>query len=297
VSETLRGTLIDIKFQGRAYWSVAKLRCHEASNKGLIATITGNLVAVSEGDSLQLEGDWHDDPRYGQQFNFTSVEVVSPESAEGVIAWLSTVLPEVGRQRATEMVQHFGESIWYVIEHQPLELAEIAGITPLRAIEISTAYRKKKVERDVMVFLRRWHLTNYQAGLIVQQYGADTEEIIRENPYRLMEVHGFGFLTVDKIALRMGVEKGGIERARAGVLHVMSESKQAGHCYVPVDMVASKACKHLEVPRDVAGEAVSVLVEEGKLRESADERVVYLVGLWRAEVTVARRLRVLMGVE
>ena len=106
----LRGTLQRIVFQGRNHWSVAILRTNEGDN-----TIVGHLVAVKEGDSLELHGEWVIDRKYGRQFKLKSCAVSAKVDAEGTIAWL-TGLPDVGRARAIQIVEKL---VQYVSGRQP----------------------------------------------------------------------------------------------------------------------------------------------------------------------------------
>ena len=58
-------------------------------------------------------------------------------------------------------------------------------------------------------------------------YGEKTIELVKNNPYRLVEdVDGIGFLTADKIAKSMGIASNSHFRIRAGFLHCMSESSE-----------------------------------------------------------------------
>ena len=58
-----------------------------------------------------------------------------------------------------------------------------------------------------------------RAVRIFKTYGADAVQVISDNPYRLArDIRGIGFKSADQIALRLGIEKTAMIRARAGWL-------------------------------------------------------------------------------
>ena len=289
---TLRGTLTNIRYQGRGHWSVATLRTTDGE-----VTCTGPLVAVQEGDSLELSGGegWTDAPKFGKQYQFKRAQVVVASDSDGVVAYL-TSLPDIGYSRAMEIVERFGaQGVWPVLEDHPEKLLAISGITQARARSIRESYLARKEQREQLVFLKRWGLTDYQCSLVLERYGDECEAVISENPYQLMDLDGMGFLTVDKISRRCGVRRDSLERACAGVLHMMGVAQQMGHVYVPLGRLRSRCLKDLAVPADRAGEAVGQLEGEGKLvvegpPDFAGPSRVYLRGLHESELTIVARL-------
>jgi exodeoxyribonuclease V alpha subunit len=287
-TQVLKGTLRKVRFSGERFFTVATLE----DGNGRDATIVGTLVAVSPGDALRLEGEWVEDKRFGTQFKFTRYEVLVPESHEGVVAWLSSALPDVGFARALAMVQRFGaQGVFAAIEHEHHKLCQVPGITPERALSIHTAYKGRKAQQAVMVFLKRFGFTDGQCARVVAHFGeADVEPALRENPYVLMKVERMGWKTVDAMAQRMGVAKDHPERARAAVLHMLGEARAAGHCFVPAGRLVARGWDDLSVPEGVGRAGVERLLEAGEIVQEGEDRV-YLPELRASEVRVAERLR------
>ena len=299
----IRGTLRHISYSGRNFWSVAKLEAAGgASHLGMV-TITGRLMAIEVGDSLELTGQWVEDPKYGQQFKFNKAETLTPCDDEGVVAWL-TQMPDLGRARAIEVVRAFGaDKIWDVIEHDPQQLTAVSGITPARAEAIRDVYLRRNEERDLMVFLKRWGLTDWQCGRVIKEFGANTEAVMRDNPYRLSRIDGFGFKTVDQIAQKLGVPLDHIERARAAAIYMLQFARDRGNTYIPMRSLIRRCIKDLEVPGKRVREASKLLLEEGEIvviealdgvMEEGDDDV-YLTELYQAEGRVADLLANLRG--
>ena len=84
---------------------------------------------------------------------------------------------------------------------------------------ISKAWADQKEIREVMLFLHSHGVSSSFAAKIFKQYGQRSISIVKENPYRLAEdIFGIGFITADRIAENLGVEKDSPLHAEAGRL-------------------------------------------------------------------------------
>ena len=242
--ETIRGEVIEARVLGNDFWGRTTIRTKQGA-----VTAIGKLVAVALGETVELEGTWDVHPRWGKQFKFRSATVLQPTSAAGVVAWLAHRLPAIGRERAEEMVERFGtDGVFRVLEGDGAELLQIRGVTEERRDVILSAYWKHRVERDEMVRLKGWGLTDGQIGQLRSAWGDAIEARLRENPYAAIEeVHGFGFARADAVAQRMGLPSDAPARIRAGALYQMSVARERGHTYVPAPKLIAMTAKLLEV--------------------------------------------------
>jgi exodeoxyribonuclease V alpha subunit len=131
---------------------------------------------------------------------------------------------------------------------------------------------------------------------IYKTYGNDAVRVISENPYRLArDIRGIGFRTADQIAAKVGIEKTALVRIRAGISYALAEAMNEGHCGLPVEELTALAATLLEVSDDLITTALALELEAGDVVADLLEgrRCAFLVGLYRAEQTIAERLRVL----
>jgi exodeoxyribonuclease V alpha subunit len=262
--ETLKGRLEDIRFQGNNFWSVATLR----TDRGHQVTIVGNLLTSSPGDSLKLSGKWRVHPSHGRQFEFRSFEVLTPSTNEGVVG---------------------ADKVFEILEKAPGRLTEIAGITPERARRIGESYGQQAQIRDTLVFLKRFRLTDGQAARIIEKYGTRARDVLKENPYQLIDdIDGFGFKTVDEIARRIGVDHHGVSRAKAGCIYVLRLAQDKGNTFAPRDEFRRQVVKELAIAGQRVDEAVNILVESGAAVVEGDR--IYSRRLYDVEVAVAAKL-------
>ena len=124
--------------------------------------------------------------------------------------------------------------------------------------------------------------------------------MITENPYRLArDIQGIGFRTADQIAAKVGIEKTALVRVRAGISYALAEAMSEGHCGLPVEELTAWTAKLLEVSGDLIATALGLELEAGDVVADLLEgrRCVFLAGLYRAEQTIAERLRVLVSAD
>src|SRR6202022_808439 len=144
-----------------------------------------------------------------------------------------------------------------------------------------------------MVFPRAPGVGRAGAGCIFKTYGAEAIQVMTENPYRLArDIRGIGFKTADAIAMKLGIEKMAMIRVRAGISYALTNAMNDGHCGLPTDELVPLAEKLLEVPQPLIRTALELELQEGTVIADrvGETPCVFLVGLHRAERTIADRL-------
>ena len=113
--------------------------------------------------------------------------------------------------------------------------------------------------REIMLFLHSHGVGTSRAVRIFKTYGADAVQVISENPYRLArDIRGIGFKSADLIAMRLGIEKTAMIRARAGISYALAEAMDDGHCGLPVDELRELAAALLEIAPEVVDAAIAL---------------------------------------
>jgi exodeoxyribonuclease V alpha subunit len=259
-----------------------------------LVTVVGHAPAISPGEHVQASGLWTHDRTHGPQFKATYLHASAPSTREGIERYLASgLIKGVGPHFAARLVNAFGERVFEVIEHEPGRLRDVDGIGPVRAGRIAASWQTQRAVRDIMVFLHEHGVGTSRAVRIYKTYGADAIALVRENPYRLArDIRGIGFVTADRIAESLGIEKTAAIRLRAGVRHALALALDDGHCGLPrTDLVASTST--------LLG-ASAELVEDAIVRELDDREVVaetvaareclFLAGLHAAERGLASRV-------
>ena len=236
-------------------------------------TAVGNLLGVQPGESLRLTGQWVNDKQYGEQLRVSSYCTVQPSTVTGIEKYLgSGMVRGIGKVMAKRLVERFGLETLEVIDEAPERLLEVEGIGQVRSSRIREAWAEQREIRQVMVFLQSHGVSPAFAVKIYRHYKDAAISVVKSNPYRLaQDIFGIGFKTADAIAQRLGISKDSVERAEAGVLHVLGELSDDGHVYYPHRELLESAREILEIDEAIIATAISRLSGEHLVVERAQE--------------------------
>ena len=264
-------------------------------------TVVGGVYPVSEGEEIKVFGFWKTHPRYGQQFQADHWEKVDPATLEGIEKYLgSGMIKGIGLTYARRLVDAFGLETLRILSQEPHRVLEVEGIGAARARGIMQAWEAQRGMQDIMVFLQGHGIGAALALKIYRFYGLDTIRRVKDNPYALArDIYGVGFVLADRIAARLGISGDFPLRVQAGVLHVLKEFIDQGHCFVLFSALIRNAAALLRVGEGVIEDAVEKLAASGDVileQTTSEERAhVYLADLYRAEQRVAEALHRLLS--
>ncbi|MDD2676733.1 MAG: ATP-dependent RecD-like DNA helicase, partial [Methylacidiphilaceae bacterium] len=241
---------------------------------------------------------WVREREHGLQFRAESLRTTPPTTLEGIEKYLgSGMVKGIGSVYAKKLVGRFGEKILEIIEKESARLEEVDGIGPKRRGRIKEAWNEQKAVREIMLFLHSHGVGTSRALRIYKIYGPEAVETVRAQPYRLArDIPGIGFQTADQIAERVGIAKNSLDRACAGLVHLLLEATESGHCALPLPLLLQKAEKLLELEEPRLREAMERSVAQGDfVLEGEKETWAFLPYLKRAEERIAERVGSLLG--
>ncbi len=260
-------------------------------------TVVGSFPFISEGEYVSLEGSYTDHAIYGRQFNAQTMAAATPKDSEAMEKYLSSgTIKGIGETLAKRIVKKFGDKTFEIIEREPERLAEVKGISDNGAREIYKQFKEKSEARETMLYLQQFGISTLMAVKIFNTYGNRTREILAENPYKPAEdIKGIGFQFSDELAKRMGFGADSDYRLRAGIIYTMNQGMNAGHSYLPEEVLYRHASETLEVGSENFGNIVDELVIGRKLAlklgpGEIPERRIYLSGNYYCELGIARQL-------
>ena len=259
-------------------------------------TVVGTFHYISEGELLELEGEYTEHPLYGQQFHMERFEVKVPQDALAMERYLgSGAIKGIGAALAARIVRRFGAKTFEIMEREPERLAEIKGISERKAREIAGQMEEKRELRQAMVFLQEYGISVNLAVKVYERYGQEIYRIIKENPYRLAEdIAGVGFRTADEIAKKVGIREDSDFRIRSGLLYTLLGASSEGHTCLPEELLLRKAAELLRVPAEAVERHLNDLSMDRKLvrkifsdAEGRERTFVYSSTAYYAELSTA----------
>ena len=259
-----------------------------------LVTLVGNLLEVPAGSVLLCEGDWKVDKRYGSQFVCQTWEEVMPATIYGIEKYLGSGLVKgIGPKFAQLIVRQFGLDTIEVIETDIERLYEVPGIGKKRVEKIRESWEKQKDIKNVMLFLQGYGVSTAYAAKIYRQYGKESIDKVKENPYRLADdIRGIGFKTADNIAGKMGYGKNDQRRCKSGLIYTLNQLANEGHVYAEEEQLVKAAIGLLEADEESIRKALADMARTEDLK--MEDEAIYLPPFYFAEVGTAHHLLALL---
>jgi exodeoxyribonuclease V alpha subunit len=276
-------------------YTVAKV---QPEGKGYLVAVVGNLPSVQAGETVALTGRWESHQTHGRQFVAQGCRVVLPATIDGIRKYLgSGLIKGIGPKMAERIVAAFGPDTLAVIDENAERLIEVPGLGPHRCGLIRAAWHEQRAIKEVMVFLADNGISTSLAVRIYKKYGDASVAVVKNDPYRLArEVRGIGFKTADKIAQQLGIPPDAPERIMGAALHLLWESADDGHVFLPEDELVTDSIEMLAVAEEKVREAIERLLQtDSARRERVEDRdVIYLTAYYHSEGGIVRRLAALL---
>ncbi len=290
--DNITGPLASIRFQSDEGFLIATLEDGTA--------IKGDMSSPKVGAVYSLEGKWTTDPKWGRQFRFDSYRADLPSAPGAIAQYLCANAKWIGPKVASDIVKAYGPDSLAVCKTDPERVTrEVKGVTTKRAADIQRMLldneAAEQVELEVREILSKSQVSKGIINKVMAKWRAKAPAILRENPYRMItEIAGVGFHIADRVALATGITHDNPLRVKAGIIHTLREDgMRKGHTHMPEAKLCDCVARLLGVSGNLivklCGElhaAGVVVVEDGR---------VYLAGAHKAEVEIARKLRVLLA--
>lgn len=290
--EKICGTVDTIIFASQDNrFTVLKLSPEKLSTQ---ITVTLNGIAPLIGQLLEIEGEWVKHPKFGQQFKATTYKTVAPTEISGIEKFLASgAINGIGPAMAKKIVAEFGEKTLEIIAKSPNELLKVPGIGKKTAEKISASYLEQSELTEIMVWLENHGISNTYAGKIFAKYGSFAIDIMEKDIYRLFQdIEGIGFLTADKLAFNLGIQREDKRRIILGIDYALMQLCNNGHCCIPEMALVDKTAKILQVNNQIIFTILKERIDNGSLNTEVvgGETLIYPPYLYYAEKKVATRL-------
>lgn len=241
--ETIRGAVGKVIFhnQGTGF-KVLKIKMSE----GPYATVTGEFgPEMVSGTIADFHGDYKTHAKYGTSFKAASYTIFhNAEELASIRLFIDAIAPNIGPERADMIVAYFGKDVISILDNNPERLCEVKGIGEISAESLSKAWRENRTkweesreEYSLRAFLNSLGIKERRVKKIINSLGGNfqAELTIRNNPYILTQIEGFGFSTADFIARKLGVPEESPQRLKAFLYYALNViCPSSGHLFLTV---------------------------------------------------------------
>ncbi len=291
--ETIRCTVEGVTFYNSDNdYAVVRVKTEP---HGISHIVVGTLSKFCPGVRLEVEGVFHNDPRYGEQFAASAWREIMPVNVRGIERYLASgYIKGIGRATAKAIVKRFGRDTIDILDNDIDRLAEVPGLGKTRIKAVREGWGARKAEREIFIGLQGYGISSSYASKIYRIYGRDAMSAVKDNPYRLADdIDGIGFKTADAIASGMGYGVNDSRRIGAGVLFTLRRYADDGHVFAPFEALVADTAALLGVAGQEVAEAVTSLAVDKKV--VMEDTAVYLPMYWYAERGAARRMLDIIG--
>lgn len=256
--------------------------------------VVGELGNVEEGEDLELTGSFTNHPKFGEQFKAEICIRSLPVEASAIQRYLAGgVVKGIGPVLAKKIVAKFGDKTLEIMESEPERLAEVEGITPIKAKSYAEEFEKVIGFRTLLMYFTDAKIPAVYGIRAWKKYGESALMLIDRNPYILCS-YGIElpFLKAEEIARDKGIPEDSAFRLSAGVKYILEENADAGHTCLPQDKLTDLAARLLRVELSDVTSAIGKEAEEENLYiyYKKDRPFVMLRDYYIAEDYIARRL-------
>ncbi|MDD4036551.1 MAG: ATP-dependent RecD-like DNA helicase [Bacilli bacterium] len=270
-----------------------------SSYKNKTITFTGYFHELNEEETYIFNGDFVEHPRYGFQFQVKTYERVKPQGTDGLIEFLASGLFKgVGEKTATKIVEVLGDKALDIILDNYESLLKVPGITKTKAIGIYNSLIEYEDSHKIITYLFELGFTTRDALIIYNEYKGETQYIIENNIYQLIEdINNINFIKVDSLRNRLGILPNDKRRVKASIIYVVNElCYRLGDTYLQKEEIIhyTNRCLNLELSSEEIEESLSELIEETKL--ILEDNRYYSVDLYESELNITYSFKYLLGI-
>lgn len=239
---------------------------------GKLVTVKGDEISsgFKRGISYRFFGRWTT-YRDQKQFAFTSAVQCAPFGRKGVVKYLQ-LAHKLGKATAENIWDAYGsESLKMIREGDEDEFLEATGVRRELFLEWRAYFLRHHAMESCVVDLTNildgQGLPKKIIGHCIDMWGVQAAEVVKQNPYKLMQFRGVGFSRCDRMFLSFGHRPDSLRRQALCAWHGIAQRHQDGHTWVP-EAIAQSTLRGMIGGATVNEEKALRLALRGGLLES-----------------------------
>lgn len=200
-------------------------------------TATGVMPYLLEGEEYVISASEAEHKQYGKQYTINSINLNLPngiKTKEGQKDYLKVIFTE-GQVKA--MYEALSDPYKALKDKDASQLVKVKGCGVKTAAEWIERFSIHMPMSNIMSELSSYGLTEGLLKKIVNHYKSSdiAIEIIKKNPYKLIEVKGLGWKKCDEVAVKGGMDLFSPKRIGFYIIHYLTDKAMEGYTYVPTD--------------------------------------------------------------
>lgn len=252
-------------------------------------TIKGDALPnqLFPGMAYRFFGQWRTHHKYGDQFVFSSFVAEAPATEAGVVAYLSQLSKDridptgehkvargIGKGTAHMLWELYQDkAVEYLRDRPALVATAVKSLSPETAKAASEWLKKNQaMERckiDLIGLLDSQGFPKQTIDLCIARYGARAANMIRANPYLLMQFPRCGFGGCDQLYLRLGHPPDRLKRQTLCIWNMIAKDSE-GHTWHPLARVEAAVRSNVAGSRVNPAKAIKLALRSGMMALHTD---------------------------
>ncbi|HYG36935.1 MAG TPA: AAA family ATPase, partial [Clostridia bacterium] len=229
----------------------------------------------SPGEVWLVSGERRNHPEFGPQVHVSEAVIRQPrgrllidflarhEAFDGL---------RIGVTKASALYAYFGEDLYDVLEDGNEErLAEVEKLPREIIRPLIEAWQTITHEANVVRWLSGWDCPLSLARKLIDYYGKQAIDKLRDNPYRMLAFTSFK--KCDEMAGRLGIAADDPRRLGAVVQHILYQHLEHGHTVMSTESLKRKVVTFLGLMGDGAAERAVAAAQAAKVIVVSDGQV------------------------
>jgi exodeoxyribonuclease V alpha subunit len=196
---SIEGTVLSVKFfNSESSWGIFLVKLRDGKKE----VIKGTLSRPEEGMFIQATGEWKED-KYGKHIKADHILPAAPRGKDSTIRFLCE-LPHVGPATADKIYAKLGDDSITLILEDPTVLRDIPR---MRSGDIEDIIQALQAHGESLAVEKELVELGFGPGLrarINHHFSEMVPEVLSKSPYRLVEVPGIAFPSLDSKLLASG---------------------------------------------------------------------------------------------
>jgi exodeoxyribonuclease V alpha subunit len=192
----------------------------------------------SPGIQYRFMGRWKNDPRWGDQFHFTSFTVHGFSGRAGVVNYLAKTCEGIGEKSAEKLWTAYGTQAVELLRTDPARfvadglLREDVARAASEDLEREKHLEYTRIELHELLHGRGFH--GKLLNQAISKWGAKAPTVIRRDPFKLLGLAGAGYKRCDKLWRELGLPLDSLKRQLYAALNEISNDRD-GHTWIGAD--------------------------------------------------------------
>ncbi len=288
--EEFEGRVAKIVFEGSDDYKIAVL----SAKNGIKLNIKGKLSGISEGENIVVRGFINDNPKYGKELIVKEFSFLDEKGLSYLRKFLASgIIKGIKKGLSQRIVDKFKDKTLEIIRENPDELLKVQGIGEKNFKIIKKSLIEKRELLSSFLFLSELGLGPSLSEKIYMKFKEDTEKIVKNNPYILVEeIYGVGFKTADSIARRLGIPEDSPLRIKSFIVYLLLKTLDEGDTYLLEDELLKVVRESIGVDKETVSLYIDELAKEEKI--IVKNRRIALKTVFDVESSIPDKLKIII---